>query len=156
MAKLPNEPSSEITPQPVYVRRREFIKNAALLAGTATAVGGGLLWVMSGGRADPPEPASPPPGAAPSASQEVNAEPVAPAAARSPYSTDEAMTPYKDVTGYNNFYEFGVDKTDPARNASTLRPRPWTVSIEGEVNKPQTLDIDTLLGWFPLEERIYR
>jgi len=156
MAKLPNEPSSEITPQPLYLRRREFIKNAALFAGTATAVGGGLLWVMSGGRADAPEPASPPPDAQPPAPRAAHAEPIAPPAPGSPYGTDEAMTPYKDVTGYNNFYEFGVDKTDPASNAGTLRPRPWTVSIEGEVNKPQILDIDTLLGWFPLEERIYR
>jgi len=66
------------------------------------------------------------------------------------------MTPLRDVTSYNNFYEFGTDKGDPAANAGTLRPRPWTVAIEGEVNRPQVVDIDQLIKWAPLEERIYR
>ena len=157
MAKLPTEPSSEITPEAHYLRRREFIKNAALFAGTTATVGGGLLWVMSGGRPDAPEPPSPQGnvGTAPPpqpAKPETNEGP----SAGGPYNTNEPQTPYKDVTGYNNFYEFGSDKTDPAQNASSLHPRPWTVSIEGEVNKPQVLDIDTLLSWFPSEERIYR
>jgi sulfoxide reductase catalytic subunit YedY len=60
------------------------------------------------------------------------------------------------VTTYNNFYEFGLDKGDPARLASTLRPRPWTITVEGEVAQPQVIDIETLLGWFTLEERVYR
>src|SRR5262249_48713599 len=68
----------------------------------------------------------------------------------------EPRTSLDDVTTYNNFYEFGTDKADPARNAGTLRPRPWTVSIEGEVARPQVVDIDTLIGWFPPEERVYR
>jgi sulfoxide reductase catalytic subunit YedY len=68
----------------------------------------------------------------------------------------EAKTSYQDITTYNNFYEFGVDKSDPAANAHTLRTRPWTVSVEGEVRKPVTLDIHHLLKWFPLEERVYR
>ncbi|MEN0108736.1 MAG: hypothetical protein AAGC84_20260, partial [Pseudomonas sp.] len=71
-------------------------------------------------------------------------------------STDEKQTPFRDAAGYNNFYEFGLDKGDPAENAHTLRTRPWTVRIEGEVNKPLTLDIDSLLKLAPLEERIYR
>jgi methionine sulfoxide reductase catalytic subunit len=66
------------------------------------------------------------------------------------------MTPYKDVTTYNNFYEFGLDKSDPAANAHTLKPRPWTVRIEGEVRKPLVIDMEQLLKWFPLEERVYR
>jgi sulfoxide reductase catalytic subunit YedY len=66
------------------------------------------------------------------------------------------MTPNRDVTTYNNFYEFGTDKSDPAENARTLKPRPWPVSIEGEVRKPLTIDIDQLLTWFPIEERVYR
>jgi len=72
------------------------------------------------------------------------------------FDTDEPLTSQKDVITYNNFYEFGLDKDDPARNAHTLRPRPWTVEIEGEVARPQTIDIDTLLSWFPQEQRIYR
>jgi len=66
------------------------------------------------------------------------------------------QTAYKDATSYNNFYEFGTDKSDPAQNAGTLRTRPWTVSIEGEVKKPMTLDLDALLKLAPLEERVYR
>ena len=70
--------------------------------------------------------------------------------------TMDKQTPYADITSYNNFYEFGTDKSDPARYAGTLKPRPWTVSIEGEVKKPLTLDLDTLLKLSPMEERVYR
>jgi sulfoxide reductase catalytic subunit YedY len=66
------------------------------------------------------------------------------------------MTSHKDVTTYNNFYEFGTDKTDPSDNAHTLKTRPWTVAVEGEVKKPKVYDIDELLKLAPLEERIYR
>ncbi len=69
---------------------------------------------------------------------------------------DEELTPYEDVTGYNNYYEFGTGKDDPARNAHTLRTRPWTVAVEGECNKPGTYDIEDLLKRYPAEERIYR
>ncbi|KRB83204.1 protein-methionine-sulfoxide reductase catalytic subunit MsrP [Duganella sp. Root198D2] len=72
------------------------------------------------------------------------------------YTVMEKQTSRKDATSYNNFYEFGTDKSDPAENAHTLRTRPWTVQIEGEVKKPMTLDIDSLLKLAPLEERIYR
>ena len=147
MAKLPNEPSSEITPEHLFWRRREFIKNAALFGATATGVGSGLLALSSGNgeltkkaaaiaRAPAPEPA--------------------PLKLRGRYDTDEAQTSYEDVTHYNNFYEFGTDKSDPAQNAGTLRPRPWTVAIEGECHKPQRVDLDALIRWFPLEERVYR
>jgi len=68
----------------------------------------------------------------------------------------DKLTSYKDVTTYNNFYEFGTDKADPARNAHTLKTRPWTVSVEGLVNKPKVWDIDALLKLAPMEERIYR
>ena len=70
--------------------------------------------------------------------------------------TMDAMTAYKDAAGYNNYYEFGLDKDEPARNAHTLKTRPWTVRVEGLVSKPQTLDIDSLLKLAPMEERIYR
>ena len=70
--------------------------------------------------------------------------------------TMEKLTPYGDATSYNNFYEFGTDKSDPVRAAGTLKPRPWAVSVEGEVKKPKTYDLDELLKLAPMEERIYR
>jgi Sulfite oxidase and related enzymes len=77
-------------------------------------------------------------------------------AAKSPLSTDEELTDYRAVTGYNNFYEFGTGKTDPARNAGSFQTSPWTLSIEGLCHKPKTYDTDQLLKLAPLEERIYR
>jgi sulfoxide reductase catalytic subunit YedY len=74
----------------------------------------------------------------------------------SAFSTTESPTPLKDVTSYNNFYEFGTGKEDPAQNAHALRVRPWTVSIEGLVKKPKTLGVEDILKLAPLEERIYR
>ena len=73
-----------------------------------------------------------------------------------PFSTKEKLTPQATITTYNNFYEFGTDKSDPGKNAGTLRTRPWTVAFEGEIGKPQVIDIDALLKLFPLEERVYR
>src|SRR5260370_4040456 len=154
MAKPPNDASSEVTPEAHYLRRREFIKNAVLFTGTTAAVGGGLLWVMSGGHSDPPEPPSAPQGILGTAPPLPKPEANDGSLARGPFSTDEPLTPYKEVTGYNNFYEFGLDKSDPAQNAGSLHSRPWTVSIEGEVNKPQIVDIDTLLGWRSEERRV--
>src|SRR6185436_18828162 len=75
---------------------------------------------------------------------------------KGPFGTDEKQTPYEGVTGYNNYYEFGTDKGDPAANAGAFRTRPWKVSFEGEIENPQTVAIDDLLTWFPLEERVYR
>lgn len=72
------------------------------------------------------------------------------------YGLTDTLTPYKDVTRYNNFYEFGTDKESPTRRAGSLKTRPWTISVEGEVQKPQTFDIDQLLKLAPIEERIYR
>jgi sulfoxide reductase catalytic subunit YedY len=140
--------TSEVTSEADYRGRREFIKNSLLFAASATGVGASLIGLMGRGRrALPaetatvaPSPASLPPTVT----------------ARSPFSTAEPQTPYSDATTYNNFYEFGTGKGDPARNAHTLRPRPWTLTIEGEVSKPQVVDIDRLLGWFPAEERVYR
>ncbi|MBN8508493.1 MAG: protein-methionine-sulfoxide reductase catalytic subunit MsrP, partial [Burkholderiales bacterium] len=71
-------------------------------------------------------------------------------------NTMERPTPYADVVSYNNFYEFGTDKSDPSRHAGSLKPRPWTVVVGGEVRKPGTWDIDALLKLGPMEERIYR
>ena len=126
--------SSEITPQEVYEERRKFIANMAL-----GAVAGGALWEMANRDAFAQTPAV-----------------KLPARPNAAMSSLEKQTPIKDAAGYNNFYEFGLDKDDPARTAHTLKTRPWTVSIEGEVKKPMTIDIDTLLKLAPIEERVYR
>ena len=75
---------------------------------------------------------------------------------KSPLSTGEKLTPYKDVTTYNNFYEFGTDKAQPAALAKGFRTTPWTVTVEGAVAKPRTFDLDVIMKLAPLEERIYR
>ena len=77
-------------------------------------------------------------------------------AVKSPFSTTEKETPYQIVTTFNNYYEFGTDKGDPAHNAGNFKTSPWSVTIEGEVAKPKTLDIDQIMKLAPLEERIYR
>ncbi|MEH6436436.1 protein-methionine-sulfoxide reductase catalytic subunit MsrP [Massilia sp. DD77] len=125
---------SEITPREVYEERRRFIARIA-----ATAAVGTSLWEMANREA-----------LAQNAAQRLAAS------ANPALSTKEPQTAFKDATRYNNFYEFGTDKSDPAENAHSLRTRPWTVTIDGEVKKPLTLDIDRLLKLAPLEERIYR
>ena len=140
----PEPPSSEITPEPLYRSRREFIKNGLYTLGTGALVGGSLVWLA--GKAPPPdEPAAVP----------LSTDPIA-YAASGMFDTDEPPTSEHGITTYNNFYEFGFDKDDPARYAHTLETRPWTISVEGEVARPQTIDIDTLLSWFSLEQRVYR
>ena len=154
----PHEPRpSEITPESLYVRRREFIRQGALFVGTTAVFGGAVTWLSGAGRgapvdaseADAPSLVVPP---LPSASASASA---AQRVARR-YDLNEPRTSFRDITHYNNYYEFGLDKTDPAENAKTLRPRPWTIVVSGAVEKPLTLDIDTILSWFPLEERVYR
>lgn len=145
MNQLPKEPSaSEITPESLYIHRREFIRNMVLFAGTATGVGV-VLSLLSGGKHGNEKEIISIPGKRNSISY-----------TKSNYSTDEPKTGFNEISTYNNFYEFGTDKSDPAKNSYTLKPRPWTVRIDGEVSKPQEVDIDTLLKWFPLEERVYR
>lgn len=136
----------EITPEALYLRRRELIRNAALFTATTTGVGSALLWLMDGVRAERPA-AETAAGAAPGPELAI---------ARGGDAIGEALTPFRDVSTYNNFYEFGLDKADPAAHAGGLTTRPWTVRVDGEVGGPRTIDIDQLLGWFPLEERIYR
>ncbi len=121
-------PPSEITPSEIYRERRRFMQGMAVLAAGAAL------------------------GAAPDAGAGVKLAGVRPSA----YRLDEDKTPYKDVTTYNNFYEFGTGKGDPAKNAGRLITRPWTVAIEGEVGNPKVYDIDALLKLAPLEERVYR
>jgi sulfoxide reductase catalytic subunit YedY len=120
--------SSEITDERLYLDRRAFIAGAAAVMVTG-----------------------------------CQAEAVAPAAQGAPLpatrnealSLKEPPTKWESATTYNNFYEFGLDKDDPAREAHRLRVRPWTLRVEGLVHKPRTFDIDELLKAFPLEERVY-
>lgn len=123
------EGMSAVTPRPVYEARRQL-----LLAGA----GAGLAAVWPGLAT-----------AAPAARPWATVK-------RGAFGTDEALTPREFVTGYNNFYEFGTDKADPAANAHTLRPQPWQVQIDGAVQRPQTLDVADLAQPRNLEERIYR
>ncbi|TCS60654.1 protein-methionine-sulfoxide reductase catalytic subunit MsrP [Varunaivibrio sulfuroxidans] len=128
----------EVTPQVLFESRRRFIKTAAL--GVA---GGAVAFTLPG---------------APDARAVVtagNGEKLA-GIVDGPYATTEKLTPYKDVTTYNNFYEFGTSKSDPAENAKNFITRPWTVSIEGEVAKPGVVDVEDLIRSHQLEERIYR
>jgi len=127
--------SSEITPREVFESRRSFMRQLAVGAAGA----GGLLELSAGDA-----------WAQASGAQKLAAK------ANPAYVVMDKATPFKDATTYNNFYEFGTEKTDPAENAGTLKTRPWTIAIEGEVKKPLTLDIDSLLKLAPLEERIYR
>ena len=133
----PEPPSSEITPESLYLRRREFLKNAVLSAGTAAVFGSGLVWLV-GQRPPPDVPEQP-------VLAQAAVAPAVETTGPGPYDTDETMTPYQAVTTYNNFYEFGTDYADGARNAHTLQTRPWTISVEGEVAHPHVIDIDTLL-----------
>jgi len=126
---------SEITPRAAYESRRNFMKQIAM-----GAVGSAALLEMANREAFAQG------GGNPKLAAKLN-----PA-----YSALDKQTPYKDASTYNNFYEFGTDKSEPAMYANTLKTRPWTVTIEGEVKKPVTLDIDALLKLAPLEERVYR
>jgi sulfoxide reductase catalytic subunit YedY len=131
LIKRPSDiPPSEITPQGVYVRRREFVKAAGALALGAAA------------------------GALPRSSRAQGGQKLA-GIGKSNYSTMEKPNSFKDVSSYNNYYEFGTDKDDPVEYAKRLKVRPWTVAVEGEVRKPRTFGIEELLK-FSLEERVYR
>ncbi|MBN8764639.1 MAG: mononuclear molybdenum enzyme YedY [Thiobacillus sp. 63-78] len=121
-------PSLEITPPEIYRERRLFMQGmGVMVAGTA-------LGITSDAQAG-------------AKLADVH---------RSPYTLNEEKTPYKAVTTYNNFYEFGPGKSDPAERAGSLKTRPWTVKVEGEAGKPGEYDIDSLLKLAPLEERVYR
>ena len=129
---------SEITPRAAYEGRRQWLKQLA-----AGALGTGLAsW--AGRQALAAEAA--PRGAALAAGKSAVAGAL----------TMDKPTPRADATSYNNFYEFGTDKADPAKNAHTLKTRPWAVVVEGEVKKPRSFGIDDLLKLSPMEERVYR
>jgi sulfoxide reductase catalytic subunit YedY len=134
LIRRPNDiPPSSITDPTVYASRRAFIQGMLL----ATA-GGALGLARSAAAAETPG----------ASLGKLLA---------SPYSLlDEQPTPYKSVTTYGNFYEFGPDKDSPGKHAHRLRTRPWTVTVDGEVKAAKTFAIEDILKWAPLEERIYR
>jgi len=142
----PDIAPSEITPKEVFDNRRDFLQKAGfgLLAGTGILLGNRLHAATASG-AD---------GARPSAKAAHGLK--LPPFSKTPYGAGEKLTPYDDVTTYNNFYEFGTDKSEPAINSRLFKPHPWTVSIEGEVKRNKTISIEDILKLAPLEERIYR
>jgi len=127
---------ADVTPEDLYFNRRKFLK-AMGIAGAATIAGSGLLELLS-------------------PSRRVYAAGKFPNLAKSPFSTTEKPNTLEDVTHYNNFYEFGIDKTAPAKNAQKFRTSPWSVSVEGEVKTKRKFTMDEILKLAPLEERIYR
>jgi sulfoxide reductase catalytic subunit YedY len=131
--------SSEITPQALYRQRRELMKLMA------TGVAGAALagWAGRQALAQVPKPGK--------LAALASARSAVPGA-----MTMEKVTEYKDASTYNNFYEFGTDKADPAKNAHTLKPTPWTVEVDGLVKKPARYTLEDLLKLSAQEERIYR
>ena len=126
---------ADVTPKNLYFNRRNFLRGLSI-AGAATLVGERFASILSH------------PG-----SIQANSKL---ATVKSNYTVDEKVTSENDVTHYNNFYEFGTDKGDPAKNAQNFRTSPWTVSVEGDVKTPRKFSMDEILKLAPLEERIYR
>jgi sulfoxide reductase catalytic subunit YedY len=127
---------ADITPKQVYLNRRKFLQAMGIVS--ATAVAGRRLLEL----------------AAPS--QTAFAATKFSDLAKSPFSTTEKQNSFQDVTHYNNFYEFGTDKSDPAKNSQKFDTSNWVVSVEGDVAKPRKFSMDEILKLAPLEERIYR
>ncbi len=130
-------PSSEITPESVYLRRREFI---ARLGGAGAALAGLSLLGAAGCRDDDAHAAYAAGGEVATGSQEQ----------------EDKLTPLEDVTSYNNYYEFGTDKGDPKDNAQTFRTRPWSVTVDGLVKKPATYALEDLVKPYKMQDRTYR
>jgi len=133
-------PSSLITPKDQYLNRRRFLRGTASGLATAGAAALGLDRLANV--------ISPRTRAFAGTKLETVKSPLS--------TTGEQLTSLEDITHYNNYYEFGVDKGDPAKNAGALPTRPWTVKVEGLVKQPKTFDIDALLKLRPLEDRVYR
>jgi sulfoxide reductase catalytic subunit YedY len=133
--RIPSLPLSEVTEESLYLRRRAFLR-----AGAAGALGVAAIGAPS----------------ACDASAKDSPYPSLPDVKRGSFATQEKLTPFDDVSTYNNYYEFGTGKGDPSENAGSFRTQPWTVACEGEIKSSMVVDIDQLFKWFPLEERIYR
>jgi sulfoxide reductase catalytic subunit YedY len=121
---------SEITPENVYLNRRAFIR-------IASAAGIGLASSVV-------------------FPQLLDGQDRWPQGKKGPYDVDDEVNKYKDITTYNNFYEYGIDKSDPSENSGHFRPRPWTVRIEGEVKRPATYNLEDIVKPSKVEDRIYR
>ena len=148
---------SEITPESVYRNRRQFIRDSSTLAlGAAAATGLPSMASAQDGnslKARAPVTMKTTP---PSPWWADKFENIKPAPDSEPFFTGETLTPYRDVTRYNNFYEFGMDKGDPFSNSGEFKSDPWSVEISGEVAKPGTYQLEDILKPVDLEERIYR
>jgi sulfoxide reductase catalytic subunit YedY len=127
---------ADVTPRSVYLDRRNFLRAMGIIGASAVA-GKGLFELVS-------------------PSQAAFAATKFTGLAKSPFSTTEKQNTFEDVTHYNNFYEFGTDKGDPAKNSKNFNTSSWFVSVEGEVKKPRKFTMDEILKIAPLEERIYR
>jgi len=135
-----NDPSSsEITPRPIYSERRYFLKQLAQGVAGASLATWASRQAIAGVAA--PGKLAPLPGTASSIAGAI---------------LMEKITTYQDAATYNNFYEFGTDKADPARNAHTLKTKPWAVEVEGLVKKPGRWGVEDIIKWSAMEERIYR
>ncbi|MCY4286531.1 MAG: protein-methionine-sulfoxide reductase catalytic subunit MsrP [Thiotrichales bacterium] len=133
---------SEITPRSIFRARRRFMRDTAGIAGAAM-LGGGLS-LLGARRA-----------AALASDPDATGEKLE-GVVESAWRTDEELTSYSYITSYNNFYEFGTDKRDPARHAGGFNPQPWKVEVSGECAKPGAYDYDDIVKPHQLEERIYR
>jgi sulfoxide reductase catalytic subunit YedY len=148
---------SEITPESVYKNRREFMLDGSklLLGAAATSALPSAANAQNGDSLKARAPAamrrSPPAAWWANKFQDIK-----PAPDSEPFFTGESLTPYEDVTIYNNFYEFGMDKSDPATRSGEFKTDPWSVEITGEVSKPGTYHLEDILKPVDLEERIYR
>jgi sulfoxide reductase catalytic subunit YedY len=140
---VPRIPSREITEEATFLNRREVLR-----LGAVAALGSLLAGCPSADEAD----AAGQPAKGEGALRELPDVVPAPVA----YRVDEEKTSYSDATSYNNFYEFGTGKRDPARNAHRLRTEPWSIVVDGEVGKPGRVDLEEILKPSRLEERIYR
>jgi len=132
-------PESRVTPESVYLKRRDFMKMTALAGAVALTSGR----VLAGGKVLVAE------------SAEAGTRKLEGVVA-GPFSTDQAPNSWTDITTYNNYYEFGTAKDDPVRNAVDFKPQPWTVTVGGECAKPGTYHYEDLVSPYKLEERIYR
>ena len=152
MAKIniPKIPSSEITPEHVYINRRQFMLGIGLTAGALA------LAACAAPRGKTVPATAPSAGSSPAGSAAPAAATVAPSAGKQTDELGDPLTTYDAVTTYNNYYEFGTDKSEPAILAKDFKVQPWTVQIGGLVNKPGTFGVEDLTRMFPSEERIYR
>lgn len=132
----------EVTSESVYANRRQFIGQAGVLALAAASPVSMALETHDGRSRSPNKP--------------TWLKDKVLAAKETPWGADETVAPYRSITTYNNFYEFGLDKSDPARYAKTLQTDPWSVKISGECEAPGTLTLEDILKPLSLEERIYR